>query len=298
MGSFIMATPSSALTTYQLHMAPAATQLTANPDPSPLTLEQQQQMQLQHQQHMQQLSPNSATSSGGESCSTPGHTTPGGTATVLTQDGQSMMIQASNNVSPQLLQIAQPSQQLYMPMQAAVQQPRVVAVRTPQGQETSPPPLVEMTFSISFRWYSTLHRISHGAVAASATTAAATTTAASIYSAQRSTRPSHSATDGLFIECLDSAIAIAAATAANARCSTSSSTAGCHAAIRRCYLPSELGGSTCSRSAESTGHACRSIALRAQMSRTERTVMSIEKFARMCSLALFSYMNDLKIEFK
>ena len=35
MGPFIMATPSSALTTYQLHMAPApaASQLTANPDP-------------------------------------------------------------------------------------------------------------------------------------------------------------------------------------------------------------------------------------------------------------------------
>jgi hypothetical protein len=133
MGPFIVATPSSALTTYQLHMAPApaAPQLTANPDPSPVTLEQQQQMQLQHQQ---QLSPNSATSSGGESCSTPGHTTPGGTTTVLTQDGQSMMIQASNHISPQLLQIAQPSQQLYMPMQAAVQQPRVVAIRTAQGQ--------------------------------------------------------------------------------------------------------------------------------------------------------------------
>jgi len=79
------------------------------------------------------MSPNSAASSGGESCSTPGHTTPGGTTTVLTQDGQQMMIQTAANINQQLVQIAQPTQQLYMPMQTAAQQPRIVAVRTPQG---------------------------------------------------------------------------------------------------------------------------------------------------------------------
>jgi hypothetical protein len=103
-------------------------QLQTNPDTSPVTVEQQQQQQ------QQPASPNSAASSGGESCSTPGQTTtPGGTTTVLTQDGQQMMIQTATNVNPQLVQISQPTQQLYMPMQAAVQQPRVVAVRTPQG---------------------------------------------------------------------------------------------------------------------------------------------------------------------
>ena len=145
MGPFIVAAPSSALTTYQIQVASApAPQMTTNPDNSSVTLEQQQQQQ-QQQQHQQQqqlqqqqsMSPNSAASSGGESCSTPGHTTPSGTTTVLTQDGQAMMIQAGTNVNPQLVQIAQQSQPLYMPMQTAVQQPRVVAIRTPQGTRKS-----------------------------------------------------------------------------------------------------------------------------------------------------------------
>ena len=130
MGPFLLAAPNPTLTTFQLQMAPAPTaaSLAASSEAMTLALEHQQQ-----QQQQQQLSPNSATSSGGESCSTPGHTTPGGTTTVLTQDGQQMMLQASANVSPQLVQLAQPSQQLYMPMQAAMQQPRVVAMRTAQG---------------------------------------------------------------------------------------------------------------------------------------------------------------------
>lgn len=133
MGSFIVAAPSPAITTYQIQMQAAPTpQIPTTPDPSSITLEQQQQQQQQLQQQ-QSMSPNSAASSGGESCSTPGHTTPSGTTTVLTQDGQQMMLQAATNVNPQLVQIAQPSQQLYMPMQNAVQQPRIVAVRTPQG---------------------------------------------------------------------------------------------------------------------------------------------------------------------
>ncbi|CAF1278419.1 unnamed protein product [Adineta ricciae] len=154
MPSFIVAAPNPVLANYhQLQVASATgPQIAANPDTSSVTLEQQQQQQ-QHQQQLQQqlqlhlqqqqqqsqvqsqtsVSPNSAASSGGESCSTPGQTTPNGTANVLTQDGQPMMIQAATNGSPQLVQIAQPAQQLYMPMQAAVQQPRVVAVRTPQG---------------------------------------------------------------------------------------------------------------------------------------------------------------------
>ncbi|CAF4867553.1 unnamed protein product, partial [Rotaria sp. Silwood2] len=41
------------------------------------------------------------------------------------------MIQTATNVNPQLVPIAQSAQPLYMPMQTAVQQPRVVAVRTP-----------------------------------------------------------------------------------------------------------------------------------------------------------------------
>jgi len=129
LGSFIVAGPSPAIAAYQLQMQSAATsQMQTNPDTSSVTIEQQQQ-----QQQQQSVSPNSAASSGGESCSTPRQTTPGGTTTVLTQDGQQMMIQTGTNVNPQLVQIAQPTQQLYMPMQAAVQQPRVVAVRTPQG---------------------------------------------------------------------------------------------------------------------------------------------------------------------
>lgn len=132
MGSFIVATPSPAITAYQIQMPTAsAPQIQTTPDHSPMTVDQQQQHQLQHQQSM---SPNSAASSGGESCSTPGHTTPSGTATtVLTQDGQQMMIPTAANVNPQLVQIAQPAQQIYMPMQTTLQQPRVVAIRTPQG---------------------------------------------------------------------------------------------------------------------------------------------------------------------
>ena len=160
MPSFIVAAPNPVLANYH-HLQVASTavpQISANPDASSITLEQQpqqqqqQQQQLHQQQQQQQLqlqlqlqqqqsqvqsqtsvSPNSAASSGGESCSTPGQTTPNGTTTVLTQDGQPMMLQAATNGSPQLVQIAQPTQQLYMPMQGAVQQPRVVAVRTPQG---------------------------------------------------------------------------------------------------------------------------------------------------------------------
>jgi hypothetical protein len=134
MGSFIVSAPSPQLTTYQLQVTSAAApQMTTNSDNSSITLEQQQQQQQQQLQQQQSMSPNSAASSGGESCSTPGHTTPGGTTTVLTQDGQTMMIQAGTNVNQQLVQIAQPTQQLYMPMQTAVQQPRVVALRTAQG---------------------------------------------------------------------------------------------------------------------------------------------------------------------
>ncbi|CAF0810505.1 unnamed protein product [Adineta ricciae] len=155
MPSFIVAAPNPVLTNYHHLQVASATvpQIAANPDTSSVTLEQQQQQQqqqqlqqqlqlhLQQQQQQQQsqvqsqtsVSPNSAASSGGESCSTPGQTTPNGTTNVLTQDGQPMMIQTATNGSPQLVQIAQPAQQLYMPMQAAVQQPRVVAVRTPQG---------------------------------------------------------------------------------------------------------------------------------------------------------------------
>jgi hypothetical protein len=125
MGSFIVAAQSPVLANYQIQMAPTATsQIATNHDPSSITFEQQQQSQM---------SPNSAASSGGESCSTPGHTTPNGTSTVLTQEGQQMMIQTGPTGTPQLVQIAQSPQQLYMPMQNAVQQPRVVAVRTPQG---------------------------------------------------------------------------------------------------------------------------------------------------------------------
>lgn len=125
MGPFLLAAPNPTMATFQLQMAPAPTAASLAASSEAMTLA------LEHQQ--QQLSPNSATSSGGESCSTPGHTTPGGTTTVLTQDGQQMMLQTSANVSPQLVQLAQPSQQLYMPMQAAMQQPRVVAMRTAQG---------------------------------------------------------------------------------------------------------------------------------------------------------------------
>ncbi len=123
MGSFLVAAQNPGITTYQIQMSSTPTQqIQTNPDTSSVTIEQQQSM-----------SPNSVASSGRESCSTPGHTTPGGTTTVLTQDGQQMMIQAAANVNQQLVQIAQPTQQLYMPMQTAVQQPRIVAVRTPQG---------------------------------------------------------------------------------------------------------------------------------------------------------------------
>jgi hypothetical protein len=126
MGSFIVAAPSPVLANYQIQMAPTATsQIATNHDPSSITFEQQQN----------QMSPNSAASSGGESCSTPGQTTPNGTSTVLTQEGQQMMIQTNPNGTSQLVQIAQSPQQLYMPMQNAVQQPRVVAVRTPQGTQ-------------------------------------------------------------------------------------------------------------------------------------------------------------------
>ena len=127
MTPFLLATPSPTLTAYQLPMASAGPSLTNNVDTSTITNEQQQ------------LSPNSATSSNGEERSTPGGTT----TTVLTPDGQQMMIQTTNgtgtNVNPQLVQIAQPTQQLYMPMQAAVQQPRVVALRTAQGNRPPPP---------------------------------------------------------------------------------------------------------------------------------------------------------------
>ena len=101
-------------------------------------LQQQQQQQQQSQQQFQQqlsMSPNSATSSNGDGSTTPGPTTPGGTTatSVLTPDGSQMMIQTGATVNPQFVQLAQTSQQIYMPMQAAVQQPRVVAIRTPQG---------------------------------------------------------------------------------------------------------------------------------------------------------------------
>jgi hypothetical protein len=154
MGPFIVAAaPSPALAAYQLQMASAATpQISTTPDTSAVTLEQQQQQQQQQQQPM---SPNSAASSGGESCSTSGQTTPSGTTTVLTQDGQSMMIQTATNVNPQLVQIAQPTQQLYMPMQTTVQQPRVVAVRTPQGKRKKS--FQKKFFLNFFRWYSTFY---------------------------------------------------------------------------------------------------------------------------------------------
>lgn len=137
MGSFIVAAPTPAIATYQIQMPTApAPQIPTTPDPSPMTVEQHQQQQQQQQQlqHQQSMSPNSAASSGGESCSTPGHTTPSGTSTtVLTQDGQQMMIPTAANVNPQLVQLSQPAQPIYMPMQTGLQQPRVVAIRTPQG---------------------------------------------------------------------------------------------------------------------------------------------------------------------
>ncbi|UJR36895.1 hypothetical protein I4U23_029608 [Adineta vaga] len=136
MPSFIVATPNPMIANYHHFQVTSnvAPQIVPNPETSPITVDQQQQQQQQQQlQSHASVSPNSAASSGGESCSTPGQTTPNGTTTVLTQDGQQMMIQATTNANPQLVQIAQPQQQLYMPMQSAIQQPRIVAVRTPQG---------------------------------------------------------------------------------------------------------------------------------------------------------------------
>ena len=61
-----------------------------------------------------------------------------------------MMIQATAaNVNPQLVQLAQPTQQLFMPMQTAVQQPRVVALRTAQGKNNRKMATIEC-ISISF----------------------------------------------------------------------------------------------------------------------------------------------------
>lgn len=134
MTPFLLAAPSQTIAAYQLPMAtaaaaappPQATLTSTSPvDPTStttdLTLQQQQQ---------QQLSPHSAGSNHGDERSTPNQTT----TSVLTPDGQQMMFQtASANVNPQLVQIAQPTQQLFMPMPTAVQQPRVVALRTAQG---------------------------------------------------------------------------------------------------------------------------------------------------------------------
>jgi hypothetical protein len=140
MGSFIVTGPSPGMATYQLQVTSAPNpQMSTHPD-SCVTPEHQQQ---------QQLSPNSASSSGGEGCSTPN-----GTTTVMTQDSQPMMIQTAGNVNSQLVQIAQPTQQLYMPMQAAVQQPRVVAVRTPQGRENN---FFKLILFFCSRWSSTFY---------------------------------------------------------------------------------------------------------------------------------------------
>lgn len=133
LGSFIVATPSSAIPAYQLQIPNASTpQIQTTPDTSSITSEQQQQQHVQFQQQ-QSMSPNSAASSNGDGNSTPGPTTPNGTTTILTPDGQQMMIQTGATVNSQLVQMASAAQPMYMPMQAAVQQPRVVAVRTPQG---------------------------------------------------------------------------------------------------------------------------------------------------------------------
>lgn len=142
MGPFLLAAaPTPSIATYQLPMATAAVAaaasaptLTSSPDNSALTSLEQQQSQLQ-QQNEQQLSPNSTTSNTTDQNGNSVQTTAGCTNTaVLTPDGQTMMIQTSANVSPQLVQIPQQNQPLYMPMQTAVQQPRVVAIRTPQGK--------------------------------------------------------------------------------------------------------------------------------------------------------------------
>ena len=134
MGSFIVAASSSALAPYQLQVAATPTpQITTNPDNFSATAEHSEPQSPPSQQQ-QQMSPISMTSNAGDGCSTSSQTTPGGTTAVLTQDGQSIAIQGSTNVNPQLVPISQPTQPLYMSMQAAVQQPRIVSVRTPQGK--------------------------------------------------------------------------------------------------------------------------------------------------------------------
>lgn len=131
MTPFLLAAPSQTIAAYQLPMATAAaapppqsTLTSTSPvDPTSTTTD----LTLQQQQ---QLSPHSAGSNHGDERSTPNQTA----TSVLTSDGQQMMIQTtSGNVNPQLVQLGQPTQQLFMPMPTAVQQPRVVALRTAQG---------------------------------------------------------------------------------------------------------------------------------------------------------------------
>lgn len=147
-------------------------------------------------------------------------------------------------------------------MQAAVQQPRVVAVRTPQGKPSVTSSAQRPHLVLARRWSPTLHRIPDCAADASAAA-----TAASVHSAQRTIGASDPAAHRrLLVSSVDATTPAAATAAAATRRSTPSSTTGCHAATRRCYLPSELGRTARSRATELAGDACCSNSLRAQMS--------------------------------